>query len=622
MVDSDRIPVGASPFQGPSDALVTIVVFSDFQCPFCARVEGTLRALRERYGDDLRIVWKNLPLPFHEFAMPAAEAAMAAHAQGRFWPMHSMIFEHQSALTRDDLEHYAEELGLDMERFRNDLNTHTHRASIQADIALAERVRAQGTPNLFINGTQVVGAQPFDRFARVVDLVLARARTMTPRNRVYAEMAASPVPTGDPDEDGHGRPPGRRPPTRQLAPDTVYNVPVGHSPVRGPADALVTIVVFSDFQCPFCGRVELTEQQVLSRYGNDVRLVWKNQPLPFHNRAMPAAEAAMEVYAQQGSRGFWQFHDTLFQNQGHLEEDALLRYATAQHVNPARLRSALSRHTHEAAIRMDVDLARSIAADGTPHFFINGRRLVGAQPLEQFTHAIDAALVEARRTVAAGIPRARVYEHLTGHGATEVVYEDPSPAPDGDGAADPDVDRIYVVPPNPQAPSRGGAHAAVILELFSDFQCPFCARLEPVLGQIRSTYGDRVRIVWRDYPLSFHTNAMPAAEAAREVLAQQGNAGFWRYHDTLFAAQTALDRAALERYAREQGLDLARFRAALDRHTHVAAIRQDIAAADSLAVPGMGTPASFINGRFVSGAQPFAVFQRVIDAALGASARP
>jgi hypothetical protein len=132
--------------------------------------------------------------------------------------------------------------------------------------------------------------------------------------------------------------------------------------------------------------------------------------------------------------------------------------------------------------------------------------------------------------------------------------------------------------------------------------------------------------VWRDYPLPFHQNAMQAAEAAREVFAQRGNDAFWRFHDLLFAHQRdgGLERPGLEQYATQVGVDIGRFRSALDQHTHQAAIRADIAAADATGAD-MGTPATFVNGVLVSGAQPFAAFQTAIDAALqgrGSSAAP
>ncbi len=162
----------------------------------------------------------------------------------------------------------------------------------------------------------------------------------------------------------------------------------------------------------------------------------------------------------------------------------------------------------------------------------------------------------------------------------------------------------------------GPANAPVVIQHFADYQCPFSSRVGPTIERIRQRYGDRVRFVWRDYPLPFHPAAVLAAEAAREAYAQRGNAGSWRFHDHLFGNQAHVERADLERYATEQGLDVDRFRSALDRHIHKPRIKEDMAAADATGAQ-IGTPAFFIAGRFVAGALPFEEFERRIDAALG-----
>ena len=126
-------------------------------------------------------------------------------------------------------------------------------------------------------------------------------------------------------------------------------------------------------------------------------------------------------------------------------------------------------------------------------------------------------------------------------------------------------------------------------------------------------YGNQVRFVWRNYPLPFHQDAHLAAEAAMEVFAQRGDAGFWAYHDLLFANQRALGRAQLETYAQQVGgVDMGRFRAALDGRTHQAAVDADIQAVTA-AGARIGTPSFFINGRLVQGAQPFEAFRTAID---------
>ncbi|HJK89553.1 MAG TPA: thioredoxin domain-containing protein, partial [Polyangiaceae bacterium LLY-WYZ-15_(1-7)] len=180
----------------------------------------------------------------------------------------------------------------------------------------------------------------------------------------------------------------------------------------------------------------------------------------------------------------------------------------------------------------------------------------------------------------------------------------------------PDPDQRYEIAVPRNAPSLGGRNARVVIQEFSDFQCPFCGRVNPTIERVLEEYGDQVRIVWRDYPLPFHQQAHPAAQAAREVFRQGGNEKFWAYHEMLFENQRALSRENLESYAeRVGGINMAQFRAALDNETHKAAVDADMAAVRE-AGARIGTPSFFINGRLVQGAQPFEAFKRAIDAAL------
>jgi protein-disulfide isomerase len=631
-----RIEVeGAMAHLGPDDALVTLVVWSDFQCPFCARLAPTLTALRERYGDDLRIVFRDNPLPFHANAVPAAEAAreaLAQRGQRGFWQMHDLLFENHDALERADLERYAAAAGLDLARFRRALDAHTHRAAIEADAAVAASVGASGTPTSFINGRLLVGAVPIESFAEIIDDELVRARRAITERRAsranyYARLMRG-APVSPPPA------PAAAAPRRDVPdPEAVYRVPVAGAPSRGGADALVTIVVFSDFQCPFCARVVPTLERLVAAYGTDLRIVFRNNPLPFHENASAAAEAALEAYAQRGDAGFWAMHDVLFAHQREPDPSAaegrggtilldgptrlgltradLERHAAAVGLDVPRFRRALDAHTHLPAITADGALATSLGARGTPSFFINGRLVRGAQPYEVFVTAVDRGLAEARAAVAAGTPRGSVYDTLTARGATAPVLLPSLPAEEDEE----DEDRIYDLPLPARAPSRGGADAAVVIQIFSDFQCPFCARAVPTVDALVERYGDRVRFVWRNYPLPFHDHAMEAAEAAMEAFAQRGDAGFWAMHDLLFDNQRELTRTSLETYAFDIGLDGVRFRRALDTHVHRASIEADMAAVRASGAE-IGTPSFFIEGRLLQGAQPLSVFVEAIDAAL------
>ncbi len=608
------------PQRGPADALVTIAIFSEFQCPFCSRVNPTIEQIEREYGNRVRIVWRDNPLPFHDNAKPAAEAAREAFAQGgseKFWAMHAILFQNQSALTRPDLERYATQIGLNMDRFRRALDSHTHQAAIEADVAAAARVGARGTPAFHINGRQLMGAQPFESFKTVIDDEIRRSQALVAHGTRPAQLYATLMrgARADAAPEAPAAAPAAQP---QPDPNAVYNVPVGTSPVRGPADALVTLVIISDYQCPFCSRVEATYNQVSERYGRDVRFVWKDNPLPFHDNAKPAAEAAREVFAQGGAAKFWQYHDLLFQNQTSLARADLERFAEqVGGINMGRFRTALDSHTHQAAIDADMQLAAARGARGTPATFINGRFLSGAQPFEAFQRVVDEELAKARTRVEAGTPRARVYDAIIATGATAQVML-PGAAGAPAAAAEPaeDPNRVYNIPVPANAITKGPASARVTIQIFSDYQCPFCSRVEPTLHTIEERYGSRVRFVWRDYPLPFHNNAMPAAQAGREVFAQGGAAKFWQYHDLLFQNQTSLARADLERFAEQVGgINMARFRAALDNNTHQAVIQADMNAVQTAGAQ-IGTPSFFINGRLLQGAQPVEQFTQAIDRAL------
>lgn len=167
-----RIELGDAPSRGEKDAKITIVEWSDFQCPFCNRVEPTLQQIEREYGDSVRIVFKHLPLEIHPDARAAHAAAEAAHRQGKFWPMHDRIFANQRDLRPETLEGYAKEIGLDLDRYRRDVASPDVKKTIEEDLAQAQKLGVTGTPSFFINGRNLSGAQPFPNFKRMIDEAL------------------------------------------------------------------------------------------------------------------------------------------------------------------------------------------------------------------------------------------------------------------------------------------------------------------------------------------------------------------------------------------------------------------------------------------------------------------
>jgi len=163
------------PSWGPKDAAVTIEEFSDFQCPYCARfATQTLPKLKETYGDKVRFIFRDFPLTnIHKFAQKAAEAAQCAHEQGKSWEYHDLLFANQSALDVPDLKRYAGQVGLDMARFNDCLDSGKNTREVALDLQDGIRAGVTGTPAFLINGLLVSGAQPFEQFQAVIDQALA-----------------------------------------------------------------------------------------------------------------------------------------------------------------------------------------------------------------------------------------------------------------------------------------------------------------------------------------------------------------------------------------------------------------------------------------------------------------
>ena len=160
---------------GPASAPVTIVEFSDFQCPYCSRVVPTLKQVEEKYGDKVRVVFRHFPLSFHKEAQKAAEASLCAADQGKFWEMHDLLFEEQRALQVADLKDKAQRLGLDAAKFEKCLDSNKHYEKVQRDIQDGVLAGVSGTPAMFVNGRFLSGAQPFENLAAVIDEELEMA---------------------------------------------------------------------------------------------------------------------------------------------------------------------------------------------------------------------------------------------------------------------------------------------------------------------------------------------------------------------------------------------------------------------------------------------------------------
>jgi protein-disulfide isomerase len=166
------LELAGAPVRGPENAKVTVVVYSDFQCPFCAKGATRIHELEKMYGDKVRFAFKHLPLPFHPDAKLAAAAAIAAQRQGKFWELHDRLFANQRELDREGLVSQAKAIGLNVSQFEGDLEDPEVIAQVERDQAEAKRFGINGTPTFFVNGRKITGAQPLDTFRTLIDAEL------------------------------------------------------------------------------------------------------------------------------------------------------------------------------------------------------------------------------------------------------------------------------------------------------------------------------------------------------------------------------------------------------------------------------------------------------------------
>ena len=360
-----NVPRGAGPSDGPADAPITIVAWSDHTCGYCIRAQVTLDNLVRLYPGQLRFVHRTLPLDDDNTL--SAEAALAAAAQGKFRLMSDRLYGVHGKVDRPAVELMAREIGLDMLRFRAALDTGTFRAQIAADVKDAMALGVTGTPVFFVNGRAISGNQALKVFAQVVDEELARFAQSS--GATYETLVAKGKPTADvPDVDR---------PSDELDLETTYKMGLGLPGHQlGPDDALVTIVVWGDFQCPFCAKMAPIVEQVRVKYGAQVRVVYRHLAMAFHKKAALAAEAAVAA-AEQGK--FWAFHDAVWAGFGQLDRADLEQFAMIAGLDLPRFRAALDDRRYHDVVIAESAAALAQGVDGTPTVFINGKPIVGSK---------------------------------------------------------------------------------------------------------------------------------------------------------------------------------------------------------------------------------------------------
>jgi protein-disulfide isomerase len=588
IIGPDGIEVGFTaegrPYKGNPNASVVIEEFSDYQCPFCSRFAmETLPSLLQNQvaSGQAMIIYYDYPIPnLHPWAAAAANAARCAGEQGAlsYWAMHDQLFANVNQWSTGQADQffrqYAEALQLDTGAFNSCLESNKYMAAVDADVALGDSRGVSSTPTFFLNGQAFVGAQPLAAFNQAIAAVEAG------ESIVAASGSAAP------------QQPAVAPTPATLVMDNV-------AATQGDANAPVTIIEFTDYQCPYCQRhATETMPTLLAELVESGRAQYVIKDFPLEN-IHPQARAAANAARCAGEQdAYWPMHDALFAQQQAWTEaapqvnDYFTAMAAELSLDSDQFAACLESGQYDAAVQANLDEGVSLGVRGTPSFFINGFPVSGSQPFELFEYAIG--LAEEGRLAEAYVP-------------TEQQQQQQQAPQPSETAVDVPIENAYSV---------GDLEAPITIVEFTDYQCPFCNRhFQQTYPQLQADYIDAglVRYVFKDFPLtSIHPQAMEAAEAAR-CAGEQGS--YLEMHDMLFNRQsewgTPNAATLFAGYASELGLDAEAFSACLADGRYEAAIQADLD--DGIRLGITGTPGFFINGRFLSGAQPYAVFQQALD---------
>lgn len=523
-------------------APVSMVVFSDFSCPYSSQLFFELEKLKDKYQDKITIRFKQSPLPTHPEAPLAHRAALAAGRQGKFLEMSALIYSNQKHLDLDSMLSYARHLHLNVSQFHRDLDSDSVKAELNADMDESRAFAIDQTPTMFIAGKSLIGIQTVETLSTLID------KTEAPENNLPPAI------------DGSGA---------AVAPALLAEMQKSLADARGAANASLTIVEFTDFQCPYCRAAVEPLKQLMAARGREVRWVVHNFPLDFHPYAQMAAEAVMAA-GDQGK--FWEMHDLLFENQSALKPDDLRGYAQQLHLDMNAYDEAMRTHRFAGDVAADRELGIKAGVDGTPTMFIDGIPMSGAKSLPELEQIADAHAAQH-----AGQPTmvAAVAGSITPKFADQQVL----------------------------GPKDG---ATVTVTWFTDVRSPLAKGQADLIRDLSRQYERRLRVFFRGFPLESHADGRLAGQALVAALKQDK---FWEVYDALAARRDLLDNDKIMAIVTGLGLDRDSFSQAMD--AAAPDLNANIAEATRRGI--LGAPVIFLNDKRVDGLQRSAFYTAILD---------
>jgi protein-disulfide isomerase len=411
-------------------------------------------------------------------------------------------------------------------------------------------------------------------------------------------------------------------PKPSLRSSQTFDFDLAGAAAKGPDNARLSLVVFSEFECPFCKKFAQSSDHLIEKFPDDLRLVFMNFPLhnecnsalsrSFHKRACIGANAAMAAN-MQGK--FWEMHDWLFANQKTYNVDSIVSFAESKGMDGAAIREAVETNKYKDLFEGQAKQLLPTGSRGTPTAFINGQKVENARwdNLPMITSFIEELLDPEKAKGEA--PEAVVAPAVSEPGAlpeARVVLEDGTLLTERLDNLKERLEKLALRPRRPQprqpkkpdpnkvysfkvagSPAAGPESAPVTMVVFSEFLCPHCAKVTDEIEKLREKFPDKIKVVFKGLPNRGHNFSLEAHEAA---MAAQAQGKFWEMHDKIFENRKNISPDQLKKLAQDMGLDMEKYNEAITKHEHRQKIVDDLAEADKASVAS--TPTVFINGKF------------------------
>jgi protein-disulfide isomerase len=612
LVEQPRLPrqtiaVAGSPARGNPAAPVTLVEFGDFECPPCGKLWNIVEEALKGREESVRYVFRQNPLAMHPFAAKAAEAALAAHAQGKFFAYANLLFTNQKALDVASLKRWASEAGLDRARFENDLDSGRFAADVKQELREGERYGVLGTPALFVNGELLsTDAYSVEGLRAAFDRAAAAAK---PPAGAVAMVDGEPVLLAELDpkvrEAVEGLETRRAEARRKAVKREVEALLVEHEAAKRkvPAKDVFCAEIDARLTPPTDADIDAEIAAHAGRYPKDAERAraWAKGNLVDERTAKVhdelVARLAKETPVTMGADP----------NTAGLAPGAVLATVGERKLTLADLRVVLDTAAVRASLfpwyqesgAVDGAIGDRLAKKEAARRGITVEQLTKLEVADKVKPATDEEIAAAAKELAYWFgpdpakARRRAVEYLAQRRQGEAQEAFDRKLREGHEVAllipEPKVPRQTIAIAG--RPARGSASAPVTLVEFADFQCPSCGYMSGVVEEALKGREKSVRFVFRQFPLVFHPFAPKAAEAG---LAANAQGKFFAFARLLYAHQDALDVASLKRWASAAGLDRGRFDRDLDSARFAADVAQDLRDGERHAV--FGTPSFYLDG--------------------------